>query len=79
MVGLSIITFHTVFYLTIPVLVMPQCPIAHDDLESELDYNDVSDLDAPVIGISSTTTQSSVSVQGENMEVTFMPCFTHIW
>jgi hypothetical protein len=79
MVGLSVITFHTVFYLTVPVLVMPQRPIAHDDSESESDYNDVSDLDAPVVGISSTTTQSSVSVQGGDMEVTFMPCFTHIW
>ncbi|KAG2109516.1 hypothetical protein DEU56DRAFT_920338 [Suillus clintonianus] len=49
---------------------MPQRPIAHDDSESELDYNDISDLDnAPVAGISSTTTQSSASVQGGDMEI----------
>ncbi|KAG2043249.1 hypothetical protein BDR03DRAFT_1005326 [Suillus americanus] len=48
---------------------MPQHPIAHDDSESELDYNDISDLDnAPVAGISSTTTQSLASVQGGDME-----------
>ncbi|KAG1730132.1 uncharacterized protein EDB91DRAFT_1252785 [Suillus paluster] len=50
---------------------MPQCPITHDDSESELDYNDVSELDAlssVTVGISSTT-QSSASVQGGDMEV----------
>lgn len=51
---------------------MPQRPIVHRDLESELEYDDGSESDVPssfVAATASATTQSSASLQGGDMEV----------
>ncbi|KAG2114725.1 uncharacterized protein F5147DRAFT_649880 [Suillus discolor] len=48
------------------------CTIACDDLESELEYKDVSKLDVSssfMVGLSLTTTQSLASVQNGDMEI----------
>ncbi|KAG2365655.1 hypothetical protein BDR07DRAFT_1481108 [Suillus spraguei] len=48
------------------------CPTVHHDSESELEYDDASELDVPssyVVGTASATTQSSASLQGGDMEL----------